>query len=138
MQAENTENAEDESIEVIWNCNGGNAHLCWTSNADSVQVWNTEDAEDEPLAMVVRTGYNTTVGAMARQLLAPTRLPQAEAFVTVIPAHPARSTKPVMSFVKLKGKRNTKPPALFSGLPGKAQLSSPTAGFLVEHANLDM
>ena len=54
----------------------------------SAQVWNTDDPEDEPLAMVVRTGYNTTVGAMARQLLAPTRLPQIDPFVEVRPALP--------------------------------------------------
>ena len=36
-----------------------------------MQVWNAEDAEDEVLAMVVRTGLNTTMGAMVRQLIAP-------------------------------------------------------------------
>lgn len=35
------------------------------------QVWNSEDAEDEALCMVVCTGLNTTMGAMVRQLIAP-------------------------------------------------------------------
>lgn len=41
-----------------------------------VQVCNVEDAEDEVLAMVVRTGLNTTMGAMVRQLIAPINVKQ--------------------------------------------------------------
>ena len=33
------------------------------------QVWNDKDEQDECLAMVVRTGLNTTVGDMMRPLL---------------------------------------------------------------------
>lgn len=42
-----------------------------TNGLYHAQVWNVEDAEDEVLAMVVRTGLNTTMGAMVRQLIAP-------------------------------------------------------------------
>ena len=33
------------------------------------QVWNDKDEQDECLAMVVRTGLNTTVGKMMRPLV---------------------------------------------------------------------
>ena len=36
-----------------------------------MKVWNTEDAEDEVLAMVVRVKLDTTMGSMVRQLIAP-------------------------------------------------------------------
>jgi len=36
-----------------------------------VKVWNSEDAEDEVLAMVVRVKLDTTMGSMVRQLIAP-------------------------------------------------------------------
>ena len=39
-----------------------------------VQVWNPEDAEDEVLAMVCRTGLNTQMGSMVRELVTPTTL----------------------------------------------------------------
>ena len=35
------------------------------------QVWNEEDAEDEVLAMVVRTGLRTTVGNLMREVMSP-------------------------------------------------------------------
>ena len=38
------------------------------------QVWNEEDADEEVLAMVVRTGLRTTVGALLRQVLNPMHL----------------------------------------------------------------
>ncbi|KAL0023496.1 hypothetical protein WJX79_002152 [Trebouxia sp. C0005] len=38
------------------------------------QVWNPEDAEDEVLAMVCRTGLNTQMGSMVRELVTPTTL----------------------------------------------------------------
>ncbi len=38
------------------------------------QVWNPEDAEDEVLVMVCRTGMNTTLGSTIRQLLTPTKV----------------------------------------------------------------
>ena len=34
-------------------------------------MWNETDAEEEVLAMVVRTGLNTTMGHMLRQVMAP-------------------------------------------------------------------
>ncbi len=34
-------------------------------------MWNAEDAEEEVLAMVVRTGLDTCMGSMIRQLIAP-------------------------------------------------------------------
>lgn len=34
-----------------------------------MQVWNEEDAEDEVLAMVVRTGLHTSMGEMMRQVV---------------------------------------------------------------------
>ena len=34
-----------------------------------MQVWNEEDAEDEVLAMVVRTGLCTSMGSMMRQVV---------------------------------------------------------------------
>ena len=34
----------------------------------TMQVWNEEDAEDEVLAMVVRTGLHTSMGGMMRQV----------------------------------------------------------------------
>lgn len=39
------------------------------------QVWNAEDPEEEVLAMVVRTGLNTTMGNMVRQTLSPAFAP---------------------------------------------------------------
>ena len=39
-----------------------------------VQVWNPDSPEDEVLAMVCRTGLNTVMGAMVKELLAPLRL----------------------------------------------------------------
>ena len=39
------------------------------------QVWNAGDQEEEVLAMVVRTGLNTTMGNMVRQILAPAFAP---------------------------------------------------------------
>lgn len=38
------------------------------------QVWNEEDADEEVLAMVARTGLRTTVGALLRQVLNPMHL----------------------------------------------------------------
>lgn len=35
------------------------------------QVWNEEHAEEEVLAMVVRTGFHTTLGTMLKQVTAP-------------------------------------------------------------------
>ena len=36
-----------------------------------VQVWNAEDAYDEVLAMVVRTGLITCMGSMVRHIISP-------------------------------------------------------------------
>ncbi|KAL0030049.1 hypothetical protein WJX79_003470 [Trebouxia sp. C0005] len=37
------------------------------------QVWNAQDAQDEVLVMVVRTGLNTTMGTMVRELISPSK-----------------------------------------------------------------
>lgn len=37
--------------------------------SSKLQVWNEEDAEDEVLAMVVRTGLCTSMGSMMRQVV---------------------------------------------------------------------
>ncbi|KAL0048212.1 hypothetical protein WJX82_010068 [Trebouxia sp. C0006] len=49
-------------------------HTC-TVYAGTVvqQVWNAQDPQAEVLVMVVRTGLNTTMGNMVRELLAPTK-----------------------------------------------------------------
>ncbi|KAL0030094.1 hypothetical protein WJX79_006699 [Trebouxia sp. C0005] len=49
-------------------------HTC-TVYAGTVvqQVWNAQDPQEEVLVMVVRTGLNTTMGNMVRELLAPTK-----------------------------------------------------------------
>ena len=36
-----------------------------------LQVWNDEDQDDEVLAMVVRTGCNSTIGNMLRRAMRP-------------------------------------------------------------------
>ena len=40
-----------------------------------MQVWNEADAEEEVLALVVRTGINSSVGSMLRQVMSPFRNP---------------------------------------------------------------
>lgn len=37
------------------------------------QLWNDEDQDDEVLAMVVRTGCNSTIGDMLRRAIKPAR-----------------------------------------------------------------
>ena len=57
-----------------------------------VQVWNPEDAEDEVLAMVCRTGLNTQMGSMVRELVTPTTLSaRKDTFVKVSNPRPASS-----------------------------------------------
>ncbi len=57
-----------------------------------VQVWNPEDAEDEVLAMVCRTGLNTQMGSMVRELVTPTTLSaRKDTFVKVSNPWPASS-----------------------------------------------
>lgn len=53
------------------------------------QVWNEEDAEDEVLAMVARTGLRTTVGNLLRQVMCPVHAvePRKDTFVTVSVFH---------------------------------------------------
>ena len=49
-----------------------------------LQVWNAEDTEDEVLAMVCRTGLNTQVGSMVRELVAPSKqAAESDTFVKV-------------------------------------------------------
>ena len=38
-----------------------------------LQVWDDEDQDDEVLAMVVRTGCNSTIGNMLRRAIRPSR-----------------------------------------------------------------
>jgi len=55
-----------------------------TTSLPDVKVWNTEDAEDEVLAMVVRVKLDTTMGSMLRQLIVPVSAMQAKvSFETV-------------------------------------------------------
>ena len=50
------------------------------------QVWNAVDPEDEVLAMVCRTGLNTQVGGMVRELANPSKLVhQKDPFIRVSP-----------------------------------------------------
>ena len=50
------------------------------------QVWNAVDPEDEVLAMVCRTGLNTQVGGMVRELATPSKLVhQKDPFIRVSP-----------------------------------------------------
>lgn len=55
----------------------------------SLQVWNGEDSRDEVLVMVVRTGFNTTMGSMVRELVAPTKVFQKEAPFVTVSSHPS-------------------------------------------------
>ena len=48
-------------------------------------MWNAADPEDEVLAMVVRTGINSTVGAMIKQIVAPSRMQRPDPFLQVSP-----------------------------------------------------
>lgn len=45
-----------------------NATQCHAAPLRDAQVWNEEDAEEEVLAMVVRTGLHTSMGAMMRHI----------------------------------------------------------------------
>lgn len=48
------------------------AHLDKKGNMGlTLQVWNDEDPDDEVLAMVVRTGCNSTIGNMLRRAMRP-------------------------------------------------------------------
>lgn len=58
----------------VWNSQVCACKLCQRPNKMSIelkgmQVWNEEDAEDEVLAMVVRTGLCTSMGSMMRQVV---------------------------------------------------------------------
>ena len=48
------------------------------------QVWNAQDAEEECLVMAVRTGLNTELGSMVRDLI-----------------HPPEATAPIHAFVQV-------------------------------------
>lgn len=39
-----------------------------------MQVWNPEESQEEVLVMIVRTGFNTVMGAMVRDLVSPTKV----------------------------------------------------------------
>ncbi len=50
-----------------------------------IQLWNDEDPNDEVLAMVVRTGCNSTIGNMLRHAMRPANfLTATDSLVTVI------------------------------------------------------
>ena len=52
-----------------------------------VQVWNPEEPQEEVLVMIVRTGFNTVMGAMVRELVSPTKVfIQKTPFTAVSPA----------------------------------------------------
>ena len=48
--------------------------IAHVTNQDVRQVWNPEDAEEEVLVMVCRTGMHTSMGTIIRQLLTPTKV----------------------------------------------------------------
>ena len=52
-------------------------------------MWNEEDAEDEVLAMVARTGLKTTVGNLLRQVMSAVQATQSrkDTFVVVSLCH---------------------------------------------------
>ena len=51
---------------------------------DCTQLWNDEDPNDEVLAMVVRTGCNSTIGNMLRHAMRPANfLTATDSLVTV-------------------------------------------------------
>ena len=55
-----------------------------------MQVWNDEDQDNEVLAMVVRTGCNSTIGSMLRHAMRPASyLSSTDSLVTVsaAPSH---------------------------------------------------
>lgn len=61
-----------------------NTRFCLLCGPD--QVWDAVDPEDEVLAMVCRTGLNTQMGNMVRQLASPSQLAQQEdPFIKVSP-----------------------------------------------------
>lgn len=72
----------------VWNAEGGGrSAICPWMQMHYVsipvlvlvwQVWNAEDGEDEVLAMVCRTGLNSQMGSMVRELVAPSKLPKAK------------------------------------------------------------
>ena len=59
--------------------------MLWQNVVRHLQVWNEEDAEDEVLAMVARTGLRTTVGNLLRQVVSPAYAsqPRKDTFVVV-------------------------------------------------------
>ncbi len=61
---------------------------CWHSLQSYLQtlgwqVWNAEDAKDDVLAMVVRTGINSTLGTLVKQFISPTQRPGHDPFINV-------------------------------------------------------
>ncbi len=46
-------------------------------------MWNAEDAKDDVLAMVVRTGINSTLGTLVKQFISPTQRPGQDPFINV-------------------------------------------------------
>ena len=65
------------------------------------QVWNAEDTEDEVLAMVCRTGLNTQMGSMLRELVAPSKqAAESDTFVKVS-FLPKKVTMPGYLFILL-------------------------------------
>ncbi len=48
--------------------------IAQVTNQTIRQVWSPEDAEEEVLVMVCRTGMHTSMGCIIRQLLTPTKV----------------------------------------------------------------
>ncbi len=46
-------------------------------------MWNAEDPKDDVLAMVVRTGINSTLGTLVKQFISPTQIPGRDPFINV-------------------------------------------------------
>ncbi|KAL0021224.1 hypothetical protein WJX79_004043 [Trebouxia sp. C0005] len=61
-----------ENGREVWRYHPDTHHSCTIHAGTFVQqVWNEEDPEDEVLALVVRTGFNSTMGNMLRQIVCP-------------------------------------------------------------------
>ncbi len=46
-------------------------------------MWNAEDPKDDVLAMVVRTGINSTLGTLVKQFISPTQRMGRDPFMNV-------------------------------------------------------
>ena len=89
------------------------------------QVWNAVDPEDEVLAMVCRTGLNTQVGSMVRQLATPSKLAnQKDPFIRVSPPLPPLPIADSFSFAKSTSSPSSQPPCNIAALTCLAPLQA--------------